>query len=377
MQIINDIKLDFSDVLIIPKRSEAISRADIVLERTFKFQSGQTWTGVPIIAANMDATGSMQMARTLSKYKMLTCLHKHYAKIDLINFFTPASVEDEQVLYNTFYTLGIRQEDLNKLKEVERHCKIDKFCIDVPNGYINSFTDMCKRFRDDHPDAIIMAGNVCTKEMAQELILSCGIDISKAGIGGGSACLTRVVSGVGYPQLSTIIECADAAHGLNGYICSDGGCVVPGDVAKAFGAGSDFVMLGGMLAGTDECEGEWEYEPEKRWKNHSDPEGTPQITLTGKSVKKNFKFYGMSSKEANEKYNGGLSEYKAAEGKVVSIPYKGSVSSILQEILGGLRSACSYIGAKKLKDIPKCTTFVRVNRTHNTVYGNTICQNQQ
>lgn len=369
MQIINDIKLDFCDVLIVPKRSKAISRADINLERTYKFQSGQTWTGIGIIASNMDTTGSMQMARALSEFKMLTCLHKHYTTEELIEFFTPKSEADERVIDNTFYTLGIRQSDLDKLEQVEKYCNINKFCIDVPNGYIDTFTNTCKRFRDKHTNAILMAGNICTKEMVQELILECGVDVVKTGLGNGSVCQTRIKAGVGYPQLSAIIECADAAHGLNGYVCSDGGCTQAGDVVKAFSAGADFVMLGGMLSGTDQCNGEWEYEPEKRWKTKNDPQGTPQITLTGKSVKKSLKFYGMSSKEANEKYNGGLDNYKASEGKCVDIPYKGSVNIILQEICGGLRSACSYVGATKLKDLSKCTTFVQVNRTHNTVYN--------
>jgi GMP reductase len=245
--------------------------------------------------------------------------------------------------------------------------QIFKINIDVPNGYSEKFADFCAKIRDDFPNAIIMAGNVVTPEMVQELLLK-GVDIVKIGIGSGSVCTTRLISGVGYPQLSAVIECAEAAHGMNGHICADGGIVHPGDVAKAFGAGADFVMLGGILAGHEECEGEWEYE----YKTQHGWSFIPYIGTDINNVqtrKSHFKFYGMSSATAMEKYHGEVSNYRAAEGKLVRVPYKGFVKDTIQTILGGLRSACTYAGAWRLKDLPKCTTFIRVNRTHNTVYN--------
>ena len=221
--------------------------------------------------------------------------------------------------------------------------------IDVANGYQESFVEHVKRMREKFPNTILACGNVVTPEMTQELILN-GADIVKIGIGSGSVCHTRIKTGVGYPQLSAIMECMDAAHGLGGHICSDGGCKTPADVAKAFAAGADFAMIGGMLSSTEECSGDWIYDK--------------------KGNKLSLKFYGMSSKEAMKKYNGGIADYKATEGKCVTVPYKGKVDGVIKEILGGLRSACSYVGTGKLKDLSKCTTFIRVNRTHNILFGN-------
>ena len=173
-----------------------------------------------------------------------------------------------------------------------------------------------------------------------------GADIVKVGIGPGSVCTTRVKTGVGYPQLSAIIECADAAHGLGGQIISDGGCVTPGDVAKAFGAGADFVMLGGMLSGHTESGGE----------------------LIEKNGEKYKEFYGMSSSSAMKKHKGGVAEYRASEGKSVKVPFKGDVEGTVQDILGGLRSTCTYVGASRLKELTKRTTFIRVEEQENRVY---------
>jgi GMP reductase len=155
------------------------------------------------------------------------------------------------------------------------------------------------------------------------------------------------MTGVGYPQLSAIIECADAAHGLEGHICADGGCTTPGDVAKALGGGADFVMLGGMFAGHDECSGD-------------------VVTRDGGKFQR---FYGMSSRAAMEKYAGGVAQYRAAEGKEVLVPYRGPVSGTAQEILGGVRSACTYVGARRLREFSKRTTFVRVSQQGNEVFG--------
>lgn len=352
MQIINDVKLDFQDVLIRPKRSKTVSRSKVDLIRTYDFlNSTASWAGVPIIASNMDSTGTFAMAEVLSSELMMTCLHKHYDIKKLAGCFDSRN--------QMFYTMGIKDEDFAKLSDVRTvlgpHA-IKYYCVDAANGYTEFFQDRAKRLRDAVGEkAVIMAGNVCTPEMVSELLISGSADIVKVGIGPGSVCTTRRVAGVGYPQLSAIIECADAAHGCGGHICADGGCREPGDIVKAFAAGADFVMLGGMFAGTAECEGEW-----------LDENGLP---TEYESQRRELVFYGMSSKEANKKYSGGLKKYRAAEGKCVTVPYKGSVREVMQEITGGLRSACAYVGTDKLKDLSKCTTFVRVNRTHNTVYG--------
>ncbi len=345
MRIENDVKLDFCDVLIRPKRSEASSRANVDVTQQYKFKGLQEpWAGVPIMAANMDTTGTFQMARALAEFDMQTCLHKHYPVEQLIHFFNKATDAIER---NCFYTLGITDHDFAKFEKVfQSTSSIRNVCIDVANGYSAYFVDWVKRFIDKYPTLLIMAGNVTTPEMVQELVMS-GVHIVKVGIGGGSVCTTRIIAGVGYPQLSAIIECADAAHGLGGFICADGGCTTPGEVAKAFGGGADFVMLGKMFSGVDECEGEWIDKEDGRY----------------------LKFYGMSSKEAMNLYCGGVAPHRAAEGKCTLVKGKGPVSEVAKEILGGLRSACSYVGAMRLKDLSKCTTFVRVNRTHNTIFG--------
>ena len=363
MKFEDGIKLDFDDVLIRPKRSTLSSRSGVDIQKVYDYLHAPVREAVvPIIAANMDTVGTMAMAEKLGSEDMLTCLHKYYSVDELVNFFT------ETPRLDTFYTLGIKEEDVEKLLAVDyelpemEECGlgIHKICIDVANGYQKVFVDHVKRIRNMFPDTIIMAGNVCTPEMVSELLISGGADIVKIGIGPGSVCTTRMVTGCGYPQLSAIIECADAAHGLNGHICADGGCRMPGDVVKAFAAGADFVMLGGMLAGTDECEGDWEYEG---WINTHI--GRVQIgTSLDPDKKKSLKFYGMSSEEAMEAHNGGVGAYRTSEGKSESVAYKGSVMDVMQEITGGLRSACAYVGARTLKDFPKCATFVRTNRVH-------------
>jgi len=238
-----------------------------------------------------------------------------------------------------FYTLGIREDDFEKLERFIQEWRTPPplICLDAANGYTMYFVDRLQQLREAQPKAIIMAGNVCTPEMVQELLLR-GADIVKVGIGPGSVCTTRTETGVGYPQLSAVIECADAAHGLGGLVCADGGCKTPGDVAKAFAGGADFVMLGGMLAGCDECDGKW-------FNNGFE-----------------FQFYGMSSKQAQEEFYDGVPNYATAEGKCTIVDKKGPAAHVLRRITGGLRSACAYTGAARLKDLPKCTTFVRVSR---------------
>lgn len=344
MRIEDDVKLDYSDVLIRPKRSTITSRGDVSLEREFVFRRGGTWKGIPIVAANMDTIGTASMANALASEKMLTCLHKHIRLggdcVDL----------DDSAMNHVSFTMGLEPKSQDAVWDlIERYPKVNFVTLDVANGYMEKFVDFVGYIRECLPNKIIIAGNVVSSEMTEALILA-GADIVKVGIGPGSVCTTRKVSGVGYPQLSAVVECADAAHGLNGHIMADGGCTCPGDVAKAFGAGADFVMLGGMLAGHDECD---------RDEDVVDP-------VTGEIF---TPFYGMSSETAMEKYHGGVATHRAAEGKIVKVPYRGSVAGTVQQILGGVRSACAYVGARRLKDIPKCTTFVRVNRQVNTIYG--------
>jgi GMP reductase len=344
MRIENDIKLDFKDVLIRPKRSMLKSRSEVTLEREYTFKnSGKTWSGVPIIAANMDHTGTLEMGAELAKHDMLTALSKFITEEEYAQF-----KKSHKGLYNhCFISAGLGSEGIKILKAAMKVTDCPFICLDVANGYSQPFVDFVKRVRDTFPDKIIMAGNVVTGEMVEELVIS-GADIVKVGIGPGSVCTTRKKTGVGYPQLSAIIECADAAHGLRGHVCADGGCTVPGDVAKAFAAGADFVMLGGMLAGHDECLGD--------------------IFEDKKGGKKSMRFYGMSSAEAMQNYHGGVAKYRAAEGKSVDIPYRGKVEETALEILGGIRSTCTYAGAQKLKELSKCTTFIRVTQQLNEIF---------
>jgi GMP reductase len=346
MRIENDVKLDFKDVLFRPKRSTLGSRNDVDVNRSFRFlHTGVEWTGFPLIAANMDVTGTFAMARALGRFGALAALHKHYPAEDLIQFFSGPDGA------HAFYSIGTTDADFAKLAKVKARTEVRSLCLDVANGYAEKFLDAVKRARDENPRAIIMAGNVVTGDMTEALVLA-GADIVKIGIGPGSVCTTRKVTGVGYPQLSAIIECADAAHGLNGQVCADGGCTVPGDVAKAYGAGADFVMLGGMLAGHDECEGDIRYEERD-----------------GARVPVGMTFYGMSSEQAMKKHSGGVAAYRAAEGKSVETPYRGAVENTVSEIMGGVRSMMTYIGATKLKEVPKRTTFVRVTAQTNNVFG--------
>jgi len=484
MRIINDVQLDFDDVLIMPKRSTLKSRKEVELDRTFKFvNSNQEWTGVPIMVANMDTTGTFETANALFPYKIITCIHKHYT-IEQWKLFLN-TLQDDNFNYFTV-SIGITDNDIQLLKEIiQLDDRIRFICVDVANGYTENFVDKVKLIRSLFKNKIIIAGNVVSGEMIEELILS-GVDIIKAGIGGGclkkgthvfmadktykaineiqiddevinmngdsvkvtnvinqgykktivikttnqddpivvtpdhlfwvyytqsqtyswlsikdfdkdtmlltttdmngefthhrvtkmedgkeeetwdievgcqthsfiandsivhnSVCTTRIKTGVGRPQLSTVLECADSAHGLKGHVISDGGCKNSGDVAKAFGAGADFVMLGGMLAGHDESSGDIVEENGVKYKE----------------------FYGMSSDTAMLKHRGEVAKYRASEGKRVLIKYRGPIENTINDILGGVRSTCTYVGASKLKELSKRTTFVRVNKQSNEVFG--------
>jgi GMP reductase len=342
MRIEYDVKLDFKDVLIRPKRSILQSRAEVSLEREFRFKhAGIKWKGVPIIAANMDHTGTLSMARTLAEHQLMTALDKFIS----IENWTQFAKAHPEVLSSCFASIGISEHDFEKLGELSKIVNFSYICLDAANGYTEKYVEFLVRLRNAYPGKVIMAGNVVTGEMVEELILS-GADMVKVGIGPGSVCTTREKTGVGYPQLSAIIECADAAHGLGGHVVADGGCVTPGDVAKAFAAGADFVMLGGMLAGHDECSGEVIEENDRQYK----------------------RFYGMSSKEAMEKHHGSVAEYRASEGRSVNVPYRGPVKDTILDILGGVRSTCTYVGAQRLKEISKRTTFIRVTQQLNEVF---------
>lgn len=383
MRIETELKLDYSDVLIRPKRSTLGSRQEVDLFRRFKFKNytapfehenwdDHAYDGIPIMAANMDGVGTFAMADTLAHEGLFTCLIKTYSAEELISFFNSDEYYRTQ---RVAYSMGISQADYDKFVAVyqETLTNIKYVCVDVANGYSERFATFIKKLREAYPEIVIIAGNVVTGEMTEELILN-GADIVKVGIGPGSVCTTRIQTGVGYPQLSAVIECADAAHGLGGHIIADGGCTCPGDVAKAFAAGADFVMLGGMLAGHDEGGGQVItrlYETDElQARRRIVADGQSEWTWTGHKVQERefVEFYGMSSESANQKHFGGLKEYRSAEGREVLVPYRGEVLITVQDILGGLRSTCTYAGARSLKQLSKCTTFVRVTQQYNDVY---------
>ena len=386
MRLEEDIKLDYKDVLIRPKRSTLKSRSQVRLERKFNFRNSKAYyEGVPIMAANMDGVGTFEMADKLAEGGLFTCLVKTYSVEDIVSYF---NADIPERLDNVAMSIGSSDTDFHKLVDVQAKIehKLKYVCMDIANGYSDHFAARVRKVRDQFPGLTIIAGNVVTREMTEELILS-GADIVKVGIGPGSVCTTRIQTGVGYPQLSAVIECADAAHGLGGHIIADGGCTCPGDVAKAFAAGADFVMLGGMLAGHNEGGGEIitktyqtmeakmqpfpqdmpEEERQKALeaveKGEFDPPMQPVF-----EKKKFVQFYGMSSESANDKHFGGLKDYRSSEGRTVLVPYRGPVARTVQEILGGVRSTCTYAGAMKLKQLSKCATFIRCTQTHNSVY---------
>jgi len=397
MRIENEVLLDYSDVLIRPKRSTLGSRKDVDLNRQFAFRNykpyvdtnvlpdgyplvykQEHYNGIPIMAANMDGVGTFEQADVLANIGMFTCLVKTYSADEIADYFSTNSIRTEHVAVSIGITAADEMKFHNVYDKVGSNVKY--VCIDVANGYSERFVDYVKTFRENYPEVVIIAGNVVTADQTQELILN-GADIVKVGIGPGSVCTTRIQTGVGYPQLSAVIECADAAHGLGGHIIADGGCTCPGDVAKAFAGGADFVMLGGMIAGHDEGGGEVitkQYvtnelaRPEELGlKNRVD---LGRIWDSGNHIieeKQFVQFYGMSSDAANTKHFGGLKDYRSSEGREVLVPYRGAVADTIQNILGGIRSTCTYVGANQLKQLTKCTTFVRVNNQFNRTYEST------
>ena len=383
MRIEEDMKLDYKDVLIRPKRSTLGSRKEVDLSRGYTFRNYKPyvatdvlpdgypagpyferhWRGTPIMASNMDGVGTFDIADTLAEQGMFTCLVKTYSVEELTNYFNAQNTNRTEYVA---MSIGITDADREKFDAVYKEVglKLKFVCIDVANGYSERFATFVRKFRTQYNHVVIIAGNVVTGEMTEELLLN-GADIIKVGIGPGSVCTTRIQTGVGYPQLSAVIECADAAHGLGGHIIADGGCTCPGDVAKAFAGGADFVMLGGMLAGHDEGGGE------VITKHYANGEAT--LLDNGNYVphyeqKQFVQFYGMSSEAANAKHFGGLKEYRSSEGREILVPYRGAIETTTQDLLGGIRSTCTYVGAAKLKHLPKCATFIRCSDTHNRVY---------
>ena len=362
MRIENDIKLDYKDVLIRPKRSTLKSRSQVRLERKFNFRNSKAdYEGVPIMASNMDGVGTFEMADKLAEGNIFTCLVKTYSVEQLTIFFNNNDLPERSD--NVAMSIGTSDDDFHKLVDVQANVgdKLKYVCMDIANGYSDHFAARVRKVRDQFPGLIIIAGNVVTGEMTEELILA-GADIVKVGIGPGSVCTTRIQTGVGYPQLSAVIECADAAHGLGGHIIADGGCTCPGDVAKAFAGGADYVMLGGMLAGHNEGGGE--VITKRYLTNEMNSDGSPVV-----EEKQFVQFYGMSSDAANTKHFGGLKDYRSSEGREVLVPYRGEVARTIQDLLGGIRSTCTYAGALKLKQLSKCTTFVRCTQQFNAVYA--------
>jgi len=340
MRIENDHKLDFSDVLFRPKRNQMSSRAEVDLKRNVYFKHAkQYWNGVPIMTSNMDTVGTFEMYDILKKHDCLTCFHKFYS----VEEFANHELDKDRYILST----GIRSEDKQKTRHLIDLLDPKFLCIDVANGYSSKFHDAVRLYREEFPSIVLIGGNVVTSEMVEELSTNdIGLDVVKIGLGNGSVCTTRLKTGVGYPQLSAVIECADAAHGMGTHIISDGGVCNAGDFSKAFGAGADFVMSGSMFAGHYECSG----------------------NIIQKDGNEFLEYYGMSSSTAMKKHYGGVASYRSSEGKKTLIPIKGHVHDTILDILGGIRSTCTYIGARKIKDIPKCTTFLKVNRQVNTLF---------
>ncbi len=366
MRIYDDVQLDYCDVLLRPKRSALSSRAQVEIERAYTFKwCPRQIKATGILSSNMATTGTFEIAREMQKHRLFTVLHKHYTAKEIISF-----LKENKKIYKdndlVFISTGVSAQDYNKLAQIMKTGLLANICIDVANGYSPYLLSFIKKIRAKYPKSLIMAGNVVTGDMTEDLIIN-GVDIVKVGIGPGSVCTTRKLTGVGRPQFSTVIDCADAAHGVGGMICADGGCIVPGDICKSFCAGADFVMLGGMLAGHRESGGEIIKKTFLTNQLSPDTAGEESTLLTCEQYYK--KFYGMSSDYAQEKFYGGMKEYRASEGKVVELPFKGDIAPTLLTILGGLRSAMTYIGAKRIKDMPKCATFYRANRQLNDVFS--------
>ena len=344
MRINYDAKLNFEDVLLQPKRSTLTSRRDVDMTRKFTFRnSGKVMNFTPIFASNMDGVGTFSMAKVLQEHKMMTVITKT-TTIDQWRAAVGNGVrlQSVSVCTGTNKVFDDNAEDYKNMQEVLKSFPdVKMITIDVANAYHQNMVGFVAKVREEYPDKVIIAGNVVTPEMTEELIIN-GADVVKIGIGPGSVCTTRTMAGVGVPQFSAILDCADAANGVDGHIMADGGCTQPGDIAKALGGGAHMVMIGGMLAGHNESEVE---------------------VVDGKR-----EFYGMSSDRAREVHGKRKDGYRGNEGRLVTLPDRGPVNETVEDILGGVRSACTYIGARRLKDMPKCASFVTTNNVINKVY---------
>ena len=342
---IGDTYLDFGDVLIRPRRTTLKSRSEVNLVREFKFKhSPKIMSLVPIMASNMDTTGTFEVYKVLSEHKLLTCLSK-FLTLDDYKEFMKDNIMDPNLFV---VTVGIRESEFEKMCKIVEYTKCNWICVDVANGHMQCLVDYCRKIRDRFPDKVLIAGNVAIPEMTEELIINGKVDVVKCGIGGGSVCLTRKKTGVGVPQMATIDECSDVAHKNSAHIISDGGITCPGDASKAFVAGADFIMMGGQFAGHDENPGE---------------------LIEDDDGKKYKMFYGMSSKHAMEKHYGKMEKYRSSEGRNIKIPYKGSLHNTVEDYLGGIRSCCTYIDAKKIKHMPKCGKVHPVSSQINNHFG--------
>lgn len=363
MQIVDSVQLDFSDVLIKPRRSSIDSRSKVNITRDYKFKwCPNVITGTGIMQSNMGTIGNFEVSRKMLGNGLFACLHKHHDIDKLLSFYKELVDKGNDIWRRCLLSIGLRDDGIGKLRILNNELGIQvgiKF--DVPNGYIPQVKERVIELRKEFPKMFIMVGNVVTGDITEDLILS-GADCVSVGIGGGSACRTREKTGCGRPQLSTVIECADAAHQVGGMICSDGGITCPGDICKAFGAGADFIMIGGLFAGTDEAEGEI-------ITKHIITNEYDMVHDCPCLEEKRFKqFYGMSSTLAQEKFQGGMKNYRASEGVVIEVPYSGSMDSILEDMLGSIRSMMTYIGAKNLKNIPKQCVFYKVNNQRNHIF---------
>lgn len=335
-----ELALDFSDVLIKPRYSHICSRKQVILEREITFlHSSKTLKNIPIMCANMDTIVNFEVFKVLSSHNLFTTFHKFIS--------VEKYVENKELLEkypdNYAISIGMNDKDIHKLQEINKFLNFKTICIDIANGYLSQFVDFCLKIRNNFPDKIIMAGNVVCKDMTKLLLTRGKVDIVKVGIGGGSACTTRVKTGVGVPQLSAVIECANEAHQLGGHIISDGGITCPGDLGKAFGAGADFVMVGGQFAGHQQSPGEVIEEDGKKFKL----------------------FYGMSSSHAMKKNYGSVNSYRTSEGRSLKIKYKGDLNDTISDFLGGLRSLCTYNNSGKLEHLIGNVNFVRVHNQFN------------
>jgi GMP reductase len=338
-------KLDFSDVLVVPKKTTLSSRSNVVVTRSITFKhSKKDWHGIPIISSNMDTVTNVDTFNALRKRHMLSCFPKYFNQ-QWLDGDLPVELDD---VNHYMISSGIKSVDVNTLfgliaKLADNNITPKFLCFDVANGYMIDLIKTCQQVRKKLPDVTLMAGNVVTPDGVKDLVVDGMVDIVKIGIGSGLLCTTRKITGVGYPQFSAVLECAQKAHDLGAHVVSDGGVTVVGDIAKALCAGADFVMLGSLIAGHDISPGDVIYDNGKMFKIA----------------------YGMSSSVANEKYAGGLSDYKAPEGKVVKIALRGKLDDTLQRIEGGIRSNCTYIGARDIQSMPKNSTFITVNRQYN------------